>query len=60
MIRMVIYMVLAACFLVASCLYGIDREMARQDYLKGQWAEHCIFQANCDYYNEMEIKDVDL
>lgn len=57
MIRMAIYMVLAACFLVTSCLYGIDREMARQDYLKGQWAEHCIFQANCDYYNNMEVKE---
>ena len=57
MIRMIIYMTLAACFLVTSCLYGIDREMARQDYNSGKWAEHCIFQSNCDHYNNMEVKE---
>ena len=28
--------------------YGIDREEARDDYTNGKWAEHCIFQSNCD------------
>ena len=58
MIKMIIYMILAAAAMVAAGLYGIDREAARQDYLKGIEAENCIFQANCDYYNDMEIKEV--
>lgn len=56
MIKMFIYMTLAAITLLIAGLYGIDREMARQDYLKGNWAEHCIFQSNCDHYNNMEVK----
>lgn len=60
MIKMIIYMILAAAAMVAAGLYGIDREAARQDYLKGIEAENCIFQANCDYYNDMEIRDVEL
>lgn len=56
MIKMFIYMILAAITLLTAGLYGIDREMARQDYLKGNWAEHCIFQSNCDHYNNMEVK----
>lgn len=57
MIKMFIYMTLAAITLLTAGLYGIDREMARQDYLKGNWAEHCIFQSNCDHYNNMEVKE---
>lgn len=56
MIRMFLLMFGACLFLVYAGLYGIDREMARQDYLKGNWAEHCIFQSNCDHYNNMEVK----
>lgn len=54
--RIYIYILISAVCVWVSGLYGIDREMARQDYLKGQWAEHCIFQSNCDYYNNLEIK----
>lgn len=57
MIRMFLLMFGACLFLVYAGLYGIDREMARQDYLKGNWAEHCIFQSNCDHYNNMEVKE---
>lgn len=55
--RVYLYIVLSAIWLVFCGLYGIDREMARQDYLDGQWADHCIFQSNCDYYNSLEIKE---
>lgn len=58
MIRIIFYMIFSAILLIISGLYGIDREMARQDYLKGNWAEHCIFQSNCDYYNNMEVGDI--
>lgn len=37
-------------FLVAL-LACMDREQARQDYLKGEKAQDCIFKMNCDYYN---------
>lgn len=57
MIKMFLLMFLAGCVVVTAGLYGIDREMARQDYLKGNWAEHCIFQSNCDHYNNMEVKE---
>ena len=56
MIRMVLLIVASAVCLLTAGLYGIDREMARQDYNEGNWAEHCIFQSNCDYYNSLEIK----
>lgn len=32
--------------------YGIDRELARQDYVKGVVSEGCIFKVNCDFYNK--------
>ena len=35
MIKMFLLMFLAGCMVVTAGLYGIDREMARQDYLKG-------------------------
>ena len=33
-------------------LYGIDRTIAMHDNEKGIRAENCLFQSNCDYYNE--------
>ena len=38
-------------FLVAV-LGCMDREQARQDFLKGEKAQDCIFQTNCDFYNK--------
>ena len=57
MIRYFIYVTLAMIILFTSFLYGFDREMARRDYERGYEANYCIFQSNCDYYNDMEIKD---
>ena len=48
-------------FGIAFCIVlGLDREMARQDYLKVVNHEldmvsvdGCIFKMNCDYYNNL-------
>lgn len=46
--------VLASLFGVLFLLACIDREVARQDYLKGDKAEDCIFKFNCDHFNNMD------
>lgn len=55
-----ILIIVCPIMLLMAFFYGIDREAARDDYNNGKWAEHCIFQSNCDYYNDMEIRDVEL
>lgn len=40
-------------FMLFSFLFCMDREVARQDYIKDVTATGCIFQVNCDYYNQM-------
>lgn len=52
-----ILIIVCPIMLFTALLYGIDRESARNDYLKGKEANNCIFQSNCDYYNDMEIRD---
>lgn len=55
-----ILMFVLPILILTAGLYAIDRELARQDYINGDWAEGCIFQSNCDFYNEKEIRDVEL
>ena len=45
-------LVLAVLVFFTMFLYGLDREGARQDWLEEGYSENCIFQSNCDYYNE--------
>lgn len=48
-------------FGIALCIVlGMDREMARQDYLKVvnhesdmRVVDNCIFKINCDHYNNL-------
>jgi len=37
---------------IIVALFGIDREQARRDYVNGDEVTGCIFQSNCNYYNE--------
>lgn len=46
---------------VASCVYllmCIDREVARREYVAGVYPmEDCLFEFNCQHYNELAEKD---
>lgn len=37
--------------LVFGTIYCIDRTLAMEDHQKGIRAENCIFESNCNYYN---------
>lgn len=43
---------LVFAFLMIGIVYSMDRSLALKDFQKGKKAENCIFQSNCDYYNE--------
>ena len=49
---MVKFLLIFTTFMVLF-LYGMDREVARQDWVSTGYANpsSCIFQSNCDYYN---------
>ena len=43
---------------VAGLIYGFDRDMARRDYERYNTSNQevvtgCIFESNCDYYNDL-------
>lgn len=44
-------------FVAVAIIFGIDRELARRDYVNGDMATACIFEANCDHYNAMALDD---
>ena len=56
----VLVTILFAITFFAAMAYGIDREMARRDYVSmfdisssnGE-IKGCWFQSNCDHYNEL-------
>lgn len=43
---------LGACLFSLLIFSGIDREVARRDWVENGVAENCLFDFNCDYYNE--------
>lgn len=43
---------LVFAFFLIGCVYCMDRTIAMRDFQKGKKAENCLFQSNCDYYNE--------
>jgi len=54
--------ILFVVFIGFCALAGLDREMARRDYLDAKaYGDHsiedCIFKFNCDHYNEMLKKE---
>ena len=55
-----IYMMLGLGFLVFMFTFGIDRELARKDYVRllgnndyEQKIEGCLYRCNCRYYTEL-------
>lgn len=47
--------ILIVLAVVAAFIYGIDKENARRDYLAGKKAVGCLFDGNCEYYNNKLI-----
>ena len=45
----IILLVVSAVVVLGLALFGIDREVARQDYVENGVAEHCIFDINCNF-----------
>ena len=43
---------LGACLFSLLLFASIDREVARRDWVENGVAENCLFDFNCDYYNE--------
>lgn len=43
---------LVFAFLMIGFVWSMDRSLALKDFQKGKKAENCIFESNCDYYNE--------
>lgn len=54
MIKTFLTILALAVTLATMFLFGIDREIARQDYLDGKLVKGCLFEINCDYYNNLE------
>jgi hypothetical protein len=46
--------VLASLVGLVFLLACIDREVARQDYLNGGEVSGCIFEFNCQHFNNMD------
>lgn len=53
MVKAILKITVLAIALSTILLIGIDREVARQDWLDGKLVKGCLFDFNCDYYNEM-------
>lgn len=52
--KKVIYCLIAS-LLIPTFVFGcIDREVARRDWVEHGVAENCLFDFNCDHFNEME------
>lgn len=53
----IIYVILSICFMfifVGFLIYGVDREMARQEFLNNNRNNtNCIFPSNCDHFNKL-------
>ena len=50
--KILIYIILS-CLILLLLLAGLDREIARRDYIAGNKVENCIFKTNCNYYNNL-------
>lgn len=44
------YIMIIALF-ITGFTFGLDRELARRDFEKGEKAVGCIYTINCNYYN---------
>jgi hypothetical protein len=58
-----LYAMLVIVF-ITGMTFGFDREMARRDYEKYKTSQQeqivgCIFEANCNYYNDLLDKEYD-
>lgn len=47
-----IFALVCGSLLVLLALCCIDREVARRDWVENGVAENCLFDFNCDHYNE--------
>jgi hypothetical protein len=43
--------VMVVALFTTGFTFGVDRELARRDFVKGEKAVGCIYTINCDYYN---------
>ena len=46
--------IIIGILLSVMALYGIDREVARRDWNNDGYTENCIFDTNCEHFNELE------
>lgn len=55
---------LAIMVFIGSLSFGFDREMARRDYERYKTSQQekivgCIFESNCNYYNDLLDREYD-
>lgn len=54
MLYKAIMCILAINIFCLGLTFGIDRELARGDYVKGNQITGCIFESNCNFYRRMK------